>query len=57
MDISERYIKFIANYLLKNNLSDITELNRFVSRGILDRVKKISKLNFIKLLIVMPSHY
>lgn len=46
MDISERYIKFMAKYLLEHNIDDITELNKFVSKGILQRVTDISMMKF-----------
>ena len=46
MDISERYIKYVGKYLLENNLDDITELNKFVSKGILQRIKDIVGMKF-----------
>ena len=46
MDISERYIIYVAKYLLEHNHDDLFELNRFVSKGILARVEEISKMKF-----------
>ena len=49
MDISERYIKFIAKYLLENNMDDLNELNKFVSKGIVKRVEELQKCKFHKI--------
>jgi len=49
MSISEEYIKFIGNYLLENNLSDLTSLNSFVSKGLIDRITNLVNSEFIKL--------
>ena len=52
MDISERYIKFIANYLLQNNKDDLFELNKFVSKGIVNRIDNLKSCKFHKI-----THY
>ena len=52
MNISERYIKYVAIYLLEHNLDDISELNKFVSKGILARINELSKIEFAKI-----THY
>lgn len=49
MDISERYIKFIAHYLLENNKDDLNELNKFVSKGIVKRVEELKDCKFHKI--------
>lgn len=49
MDISEKYIKYIGTYLLKNNMEDITALDTFVSKGLLDRIKTICETTFIRI--------
>lgn len=49
MNISEEYIKFIGNYLLENNLSDLTSLNSYVSKGLIDRINYLINSEFIKL--------
>ena len=48
MDIGERYIKFLAEYLLEHRLDDLENLNKFISKGILDRVKEIKDAKFYK---------
>jgi asparaginyl-tRNA synthetase len=49
MDISEKYIKYVGNYLLKNNLEDINALDIFISKGLLNRIKKICETTFIRI--------
>ena len=46
MDISERYIKYIASYILDNCMSDLENLNKFVSKGIIDRINIIKDTSF-----------
>jgi asparaginyl-tRNA synthetase len=41
MNIGEQYIKFVGNYLLKNRLSDIDNLSKFVSKGLKERIETI----------------
>lgn len=50
MNIGERYIKFVASYLLDKCKSDITVLSSFVSKGLKERLETIisSKFNRIK---------
>ena len=48
ISISERYIKFVANYLLLHKISSLLELDKFVSKGILSRVKKLTTQEFHK---------
>lgn len=49
MDISEKYIKYIGNYLLKNNLEDIHALDIFISKGLLNRIKSICETTFVRI--------
>lgn len=46
MQIGEDYIKYIASYLLENNMSDIQILSKFVSKGLLERIQTISSTSF-----------
>lgn len=41
MSIGEDYIKFVAKYLLDHHLDDITNLDKFVSKGLLCRTRAI----------------
>jgi asparaginyl-tRNA synthetase len=49
MDIGEKYIKFVGNYILKNNEEDLKCLDNFVSKGIIDKIKSIINSKFIRL--------
>jgi len=49
MDIGEEYIKFIGNYLLKNNLDDLKNLDNFISKDIIDKITKLVNDEFIRL--------
>ena len=46
MNIGENYIKFTAKYLLEHNMEDIKNLDKFVSKGLYDRVQNISTIEF-----------
>jgi len=48
MDIGEKYIKFIGEYLLNNNLDDLKSLDNFISKGLIDKIKSILESNFIR---------
>lgn len=52
MDIGERYIKYLADYLLTNCISELEGLNKFVSKGIIDRINQIKDSEFKKV-----THY
>jgi asparaginyl-tRNA synthetase len=39
MDFSEEYTQYCFNYILKNNIDDLEELNKFISKGIIDKLK------------------
>jgi asparaginyl-tRNA synthetase len=46
MNIGERYIKYLANYLLETCSGELECLNKFTSKGIVDRVKEIKDATF-----------
>lgn len=46
MDISEKYIKYVGNYLLDKCASDITVLDAFVSKGIKERIETVVSATF-----------
>ena len=46
MSIGEQYIKYIAKYLLDNHLDDIENLNKFISKGLKDRIHNIYNASF-----------
>ena len=39
MDISEHYTQFCFQYVLDNHMDDLDELNKFTSKGIIDKLK------------------
>lgn len=49
MDIGERYIKFVGQYILQFYKNDIENLDKFVSKGIKDRITNIIQKKFIKM--------
>lgn len=49
MDIGEKYIKFVGDYLLQNNLDDLKNLDNFVSKGIIEKITKLVNDDFIRL--------
>ena len=49
MILGENYIKFIGNYLLKNNIDDLKSLDNFVSKGIIDKINTLVNKSFIRL--------
>lgn len=46
MQIGEDYIKYVGKYLLDNCDQDVNNLGKFVSKGLLDRVKSIVNAKF-----------
>jgi asparaginyl-tRNA synthetase len=46
MDVSEKYIKYVGNYLLDKCASDITVLDAFVSKGIKQRIETVVSAKF-----------
>jgi asparaginyl-tRNA synthetase len=49
MDISEKYIKYVGNYLLEKKLEDLKCLDLFISKGITLKVKTIVNTEFIRI--------
>lgn len=49
MNIGEAYIKFLAKYILENCYQDVENLNKFASKGLLDRVNSIKNSKFHKI--------
>jgi len=39
MDLSEEYTQFCFNYVLNNHIDDLEELNKFTSKGLIDKLK------------------
>ncbi len=50
MQVGEDYIKYVGKWILDNNLEDINNLGKFVSKGLLERIQTIvgAKFNRIK---------
>lgn len=48
MDLGENYIKYVGNYLLENNLDDLNNLNKFVSKGLLEKINGIVNAKFTR---------
>ncbi len=49
MQVGEDYIKYVGQYLLDNHLDDINNLGKFVSKGLLERVKTIVETKFVRI--------
>ncbi len=49
MSIGEAYIKFVGKYLLANCTGDIENLDKFVSKGLVDRIGKITNATFTRI--------
>lgn len=49
MQIGEDYIKYVGNYLLCNNMEDILNLGKFVSKGLLERINTIVSSTFVRI--------
>ena len=46
MQVGEDYIKYVGSYLLKNSLDDIMNLDKFVSKGLHQRINLIVNTKF-----------
>lgn len=46
MQVGEDYIKYVGQYLLDNCIIDIENLNKFVAKGLKDRIKTITDATF-----------
>ena len=49
MQIGEDYIKYIGSYLLQHNEEDISNLGKFVSKGLSERIREIVNANFTRI--------
>jgi len=49
MQNGEDYIKYVGQYLLDNCLDDITNLSKFISKGLLERIKTIVNSVFVRI--------
>ena len=49
MDIGEKYIKYVGNYLLEKCSADIDNLNKFISKGLKERIQSIISSTFHKI--------
>lgn len=49
MDISKEYILYIINKVYEKNYDDIVELNKFTSKGLLEKYEKLRTLKFFKI--------
>ena len=46
MTVGEEYIKYVGNYILTNNIEDVDNLGKFVSKGLKERITGIIEANF-----------
>ena len=49
MDIGESMIKYVINRLLTEKSSDMENLNKFISKGLIDKLIKLKENKFIKI--------
>ena len=49
MNISEHYTQYCFQYVLDNNLDDLEELNKFTSKGIIDKLTSFCSKNYIRI--------
>lgn len=49
MDQSEEYTQFAFNYVLTNHIDDLEELNKFTSKGIIDKLTSFTKTPYIRI--------
>ena len=49
MDIGESMIKYVINRLLNEKRSDMENLNKFISKGLIDKLIKLKENKFIKI--------
>ena len=49
MDCAEDYVKFCIKYVLKNNGDDLDFFNKFVEKGLLDRLNQVTAAPFKRL--------
>jgi asparaginyl-tRNA synthetase len=49
MDLSEHYTQFCFQYVLDNHIDDLEELNKFTSKGIIDKLKLFCSKPYIRI--------
>ena len=49
MNISEHYTQYCFQYILDNYMDDLEELNKFMSKGIIDKLKTFCSKNYIRI--------
>jgi asparaginyl-tRNA synthetase len=49
MNISEHYTQYCFQYILDNYMDDLEELNKFMSKGIIDKLKIFCSKNYIRI--------
>jgi asparaginyl-tRNA synthetase len=49
MNISEHYTQYCFQYVLDNYMDDLEELNKFMSKGIIDKLKTFCSKNYIRI--------
>lgn len=49
MQLGEDYIKYVGNYILINCMDDVINLDKFVSKGLLERIKTIVNYKFVRI--------
>jgi asparaginyl-tRNA synthetase len=49
MDIAESYTQYCFIQILENNLDDLEELNKFTSKGIIDKLKSFCSKKYIRI--------
>ncbi len=46
MNVGEDYVKYVINYVLEHCYTDLESLNRYMSKGLLDRLESIKSCDF-----------
>ena len=49
MDISEHYTQYCFQYVLDNHMDDLEELNKFTSKGIIDKLKSFCSKKYVRI--------
>ena len=49
MNISEHYTQYCFQYIFDNYMDDLEELNKFMSKGIIDKLKTFCSKNYIRI--------
>lgn len=49
MDMSEEYTQYAFNYVLTHHSDDLEELNKFTSKGIIDKLKSFTNVPYVRI--------